>query len=105
MQKNKYKQIVTPELQDQTLFQLSQLRNFVDSSIYEVVLKNYKDDKEKIKFMLDTLFNIRYFVLTATSSNSLRVNLLNEFEKIENEEKASESLGNVQEKSENQEGW
>ena len=33
MQKNKYKEIVEPELQDQTLFQLTQLKNFVDASI------------------------------------------------------------------------
>lgn len=101
MQKNKYKEIVKPELQDQTLFQLSQLKNFVDASIYNIASNNYENDKKKIEYMLDTLFNIRDFVLTATNSNSLRNNLIKAFEEADNKEKVDEAMGNDQEKTEN----
>ena len=101
MQKNKYKEIVEPELQDQTLFQLTQLKNFVDASIYNIASNDFEDDKQKIKYMLDALFNIRDFVLTATNSNSLRNSLIKAFEEADNEEKIKEALGNDQNKSEN----
>ena len=83
--KDLFKQAVQPVMQKQTLFQLSQLKSFVDSSLKEALSQNFKSDADKIKYLLDTLYNIRDFVLTQTTENSLRIRLVQEFQKIEEE--------------------
>ena len=103
MKSEKYKQIVKPELNEQTLFQLSQLKSFVDTSIYQSITNDFENDKAKIKYLSETLFNIRDFVLTATNSNTLRINMLQAFEAIDIEEKKETSMGNEQEKLKNPE--
>ena len=81
--KDLFKHAVQPVLQKQTLFQLSQLKLFVDSSLTETLTKNFENDTDKIKYLLDTLYNIRDFVLSQTVENSLRLKLMQEFHKIE----------------------
>ena len=81
--KDLFKQTVQPVLQKQTLFQLSQLKSFVDSSLTATLTKNFENDTDKIKYLLDTLYNIRDFVLSQTVENSLRLKLMQEFHKIE----------------------
>ena len=83
--KDLFKQAVQPVMQKQTLFQLSQLKSFVDGTLKEAVSQNFKSDADKIKYLLDTLYNIRDFVLAQTTENSLRVRLIQEFQKIEKE--------------------
>ena len=81
--KDLFKHAVQPVLQKQTLFQLNQLKSFVDSSLTETLAKNFENDEDKIKYLLDTLYSIRDFVLSQTVENSLRLKLMQEFHKIE----------------------
>ena len=81
--KDLFKHVVQPVLQKQTLFQLNQLKSFVDSSLTETLAKNFENDEDKIKYLLDTLYSIRDFVLAQTTENSLRLRLMQEFHKIE----------------------
>jgi hypothetical protein len=83
--KDLFKQAVQPVMQKQTLFQLNQLKSFVDDTLKEVVSQNFKSDADKIKYLLNTLYNIRDFILAQTTENSLRVRLIQEFQKIEEE--------------------
>lgn len=90
--KEKLKRVIQPILQNQTLYQLNQMKNFVDNSLREVTSKNFESDADKIKYLLNTLYDIRDFVLSQTNENSLRLKLIQEFNKIEEEE----ILGNSQ---------
>ena len=65
--KDLFKHVVQPVLQKQTLFQLNQLKSFVDSSLTETLAKNFENDEDKIKYLLDTLYSIRE--LEATLGN------------------------------------
>ena len=94
--KDLFKHVVQPVLQKQTLFQLNQLKSFVDSSLTETLAKNFENDEDKIKYLLDTLYSIRDFVLAQTTENSLRLRLMQEFHKIELET----TLGNDQQQQE-----
>ena len=90
--KDKFKNITMPVMEKQTLFQLSQLKTFVDTSLKDVASKKFETEEAKIKYLLDTLYNIRDFVLSQTVENSLRLSLIQQFNKIEEEE----ILGNSQ---------
>lgn len=94
--KDLFKQAVQPVMQKQTLFQLNQLKSFVDGTLKEAVSQNFKSDADKIKYLLDTLYNIRDFVLAQTTENSLRLRLIQEFQKIEEET----MMGNSQQRQE-----
>ena len=83
--KDLFKKAVQPVMKKQTLFQLSQLKTFVDGALKEALSKNFKNDADKIKYLLGTLYNIRDFVLTQATENSLRIRLIQEFQKIEDE--------------------
>ena len=94
--KEKIREIINPVLQQQTLFQLSQVKKFVDVSLREATSKNFENESDKIKYLLDTLYNIRDFVLAQTTENSVRISLINQFKKIEEEE----IMGNLQKQQE-----
>ena len=94
--KEKIREIINPVLQQQTLFQLSQVKKFVDVSLKEATSKNFENESDKIKYLLDTLYNIRDFVLAQTTENSVRISLINQFKKIEEEE----IMGNLQKQQE-----
>ena len=83
--KDKIISVTRPILQQQTLFQLNQLKSFIDTSLKEATSKNFDNESEKIKYLLDTLYNIRDFVLTQTVENSLRASLIKQFDAIEQE--------------------
>ena len=94
--KDLFKKAVQPVMKKQTLFQLSQLKTFVDGALKEALSKNFKNDADKIKYLLGTLYNIRDFVLTQATENSLRIRLIQEFQKIEDEA----VMGNSQQRQE-----
>jgi hypothetical protein len=94
--KDLFKQAVQPVMQKQTLFQLSQLKSFVDGTLKGAVSQNFKSDADKIKYLLDTLYSIRDFVLAQTTENSFRQRLMLEFQKIEEET----MMGNSQQRQE-----
>jgi hypothetical protein len=95
--KERLQQVLQPVLQNQTLYQLNQMKNFVDNSLREVASRNFENDADKIKYLLNTLYDIRDFVLSQTNENSLRLKLIQQFDKIEEEE----ILGNSQQQEEN----
>ena len=82
----KLKQVVAPRLSQETLVQLNQMKTFVDASLKEVCSQSFESEADKIKYLLNTLYNIRDFVLTQTTDNSLRISLIQQFQKIEEEE-------------------
>lgn len=82
---HKIKEATLPKLQSETLHQLTQLKIFVDAHIRTVSSKNFENDEQKIKYLIDVLHDIRDFVLTQTVENSVRINLIQQFETIENE--------------------
>ena len=90
--KERLRQALQPVLQNQTLYQLNQMKSFIDSSLKDVASKNFENDADKIKYLLNALYDIRDFVLNQTHENSVRLNLIKQFDKIEEEE----ILGNSQ---------
>ena len=89
---DKLRLVLEPVLQQQTLYQLGQMKAFVDNSLREVASKRFENDADKIKYLLNTLYDIRDFVLSQTNENSVRLKLIQQFKKIEEEE----ILGNSQ---------
>lgn len=85
MQKEQFVNLIKPKLEKQTLFQFSQMKSFVDHALKEVVAKNFDNEEAKIKYLLDTLYNIRDFALALNNENSLRLSLIQQMEKIEKE--------------------
>ena len=104
--KAKIRELINPIMQKQTLQQLNQMKLFVDTSLKEAASKNFDSETEKIKYLLDTLYNIRDFVLAQTTENSVRMNLIKQFNKIEEEQimgndqqlQSKESLKKTEEK-------
>ena len=94
--REKIKKALQPNLEQQTLYQLNQMKVFVDNSLREVASKNFESDAEKIKYLLNTLYDIRDFVLNQTNENSLRLSLIELIIRIEEEE----ALGNLQKQQE-----
>ena len=90
--KEKFKDITQPVLEKQTLYQLTQMKTFVDTSLKEVASLNFESDKDKIKYLLNSLYKIRDFVLSTTTENSVRLALLKSFDALEEEER----LGNLE---------
>ena len=84
--REKLRKALKPVLQQQTLYQLNQMKTFIDASLKEVVSKNFKNESDKIQYLLGTLYNIRDFVLSQTNENSVRLSLIKEFDRIEEEE-------------------
>ena len=103
-----FKKITEPRLEKQTLYQLTQMKSFIDTRLKECLSKNFDTDSEKIQYLLNVLYDIRDFVLSQTIENSVRISLLSQFEQIENQIKVgndqknleSESLEKVEEKLE-----
>ena len=92
MNKEKFLQLIKPTLEKQTLYQCSQMKSFVDSSLKEVASKEFSNDQEKIKYLIETLHSIRDFTLALTTENSLRQNLITQFQKLEQEAEAGNVL-------------
>ena len=98
MLKQKFKEVTEPKMSQQTLYQLTQLKTFVDSSLMDFGSKKFENESDKIKYLLDTLQNIRDFVLSQTTENSVRISLIKQFNKIEEEVKLGNSSSEQEEK-------
>lgn len=88
--KEKFKKAAMPKLNEQTMYQLNQIKAFVDNSLITVLSNQYKNDTEKIADLGKTLYNIRDFIMSATNENSVRIDLIKAFNQIE----SFEALGN-----------
>ena len=98
----KIKQASAPVLSKQTLQQFSQLKQFIDSNLKEAMSKNFETDEEKVKYLHNTLLDLRDFMLAQITENSLRINLINQFNQIEAEELEGNSHSSLEEKLLNQ---
>lgn len=101
MTKEKFIDIIKPTLEKQTLYQFNQMKSFIDSSLKEVSSKNFENDTEKIKYLIETLHSIRDFSLALTTENSLRLGLMNQFNKMQEELEMGNGT-NEQEKNQGQ---
>lgn len=100
--KQQYIDLIKPGLTQQTLYQLSQLKMFVDASLKETVSRDFETEADKIKHLLGTLHDIRDFVLSQTIENSVRLKLLAQINQLEEEELLGNSQAPQEEKSSNQ---
>lgn len=100
MTKEKFIDIIKPTLEKQTLYQFNQMKSFVDNSLKEVASKQFETDSDKIKYLVETLHNIRDFTIALTTENSLRVGLVNQFNKMQEEIEMGNDTGVQAQKSE-----
>lgn len=100
MTKENFINIIKPTLEKQTLYQFNQMKTFVDNSLKEVASRQFETDAEKIKYLVETLHNIRDFSISLTTENSLRINLVNQFNKIQKEIEMGNDTDEQQKKSE-----
>ena len=100
--KQQYIDLIKPGLTQQTLYQLSQLKMFVDASLKETVSRDFETEADKIKHLLGTLHDIRDFVLSQTIENSVRLKLIAQINQLEEEELLGNSQAPQEEKSSNQ---
>ena len=98
MLKEKIIQVTQPLLQQETLIELNKLKVFVDASLKECLSKNFDDEKQKSKYLLESLYQIRDFVISRTVENSVRQSLILEFQKIESEIELGNELQQQEEK-------
>ena len=96
MLKEKIVKATQPLLQQETLFELNKLKSFIDASLKECLSKNFQNESDKVNYLLESLYQIRDFVVSQTIENSVRQNLILEFQKIEKEIE----LGNVSQQQE-----
>jgi hypothetical protein len=86
-----FKKATEPKLEAQTLFQLTQMKAFVDASLKNCISQNFENDTQKIQYLLGVLYDIRDFVLSQTTENSL----IEQFNEIENQAKMGNDLLNL----------
>ena len=92
MSKEKLISVVIPKQHPKTITHCIQLKNFVDASIKEAI--NQKDE-EKAVYLFKVLFQVRDYLFAEISENSLRIQIIEEMRRLEEEERqAKESLGN-----------
>jgi hypothetical protein len=98
MLKEKIIQVTQPLLQQETLIELNKLKVFVDASLKECLTQNFDDEKQKSKYLLESLYQIRDFVISRAVENSVRQSLILEFQKIESEIELGNELQQQEEK-------
>ena len=101
MTKESFINIIKPTLEKQTLYQFNQMKSFVDNSLKEVASRQFETDADKIKYLIETLHNIRDFTIALTTENSLRTALVNQFNKMQEEIELGNG-GDAQEKKSGQ---
>ena len=99
MVKQKIKDATMPKLESQTIYQLTQMKSFVDSSLKEAASQSFESQEAKIKYLLESLYTIRDFVISQTTENSLRIALIQQFAQIEQEEILGNDSQQQEEKS------
>ncbi len=85
-QREKYVQSVTPKINEQTLAQFTQLKNFIDACLNEAVVKNFENSEEKSKYLLKTLYQVRDYLFSEINESNVRINILTDFRRIDQED-------------------
>lgn len=92
MSKEKLVNAVIPRQHPKTIAHFTQLKNFVDASIKEAI--NQKDE-DKVVYLAKALFQVRDYLFAEINENSLRIQMIEEFQKLEEEAaQVKETLGN-----------
>ena len=94
---DKMKKLSSPTLNQETLQQFSQLKSFIDANLKEIVSKNFESDEEKVKYLHNVLLDLRDFMLTQINDNSFRIRLMQQFNKLEEEELLGNYAGSPEE--------
>ena len=98
VKEKEFKKLISPVVENQTLYQLNQMKIFIDNALKETASKNFSSDQEKIKYLIETLHNIRDFSLALTTENSVRLRIMSEFKMLEEKAKLGNDLGDQKEK-------
>ena len=96
MSDKKTRDIVAPILHEQTLYQLQQIKIFVDKALSDIAVTTFENETEKITYLLNVLYGIRDFVFSQTVENSVRVNLTNKIKILEEEISAGNDIEQVE---------
>ena len=96
MTREKFIQIIEPTVEQHSLLQFDQLKAFVDNSLKEVASKNFESAEDKIRYLIGSLQSIRDFSVALTTENSMRLSMIKQFNKLEEEL----TLGNESNKQE-----
>jgi hypothetical protein len=92
MSKERLVNAVIPRQHPKTIAHFTQLKNFVDASIKEAI--NQKDE-DKVSYLSKALFQVRDYLFAEINENALRIQIIEEFQRLEAEEaQAKEVLGN-----------
>lgn len=88
---NSIDNIIKPRFNDQTIYQLNQIKIFIDTALKESCSHDFKSSSQKIDHLLNTLYNIRDFITTQTHDNEVRSTILKQLKDLELEESSNES--------------
>lgn len=84
---------INSNLSQEGVYQISQIKNFVDRSLKTFSVADFNNDKEKIQYLITALHDLRDFTTGKLLEDNLRKSLINDIIKIENEiELGNESL-------------
>ena len=110
-EKQAYMNAIAPRLNTQTLQQFSQLRVFIDDALKTALAENFESQEKRTDYLVSALYQIRDYLFTQIKDNSFRMEMIENFKKIEeeiimqeqlvgNESLESERLENQEEKLE-----
>lgn len=81
---SEFKQAITASLaENQGQKKLVQIKNFLNDAITDVIAKEFSSQDEKIKHLLNTLLNLRDYLTSENTENSLKLTLLSVYNQIE----------------------
>lgn len=69
-------------MSEKEIKKMIQIKSFLDSSLKEVLTKNFSDDNEKISFLVQILFQTRDYLIAENIENSFKTSLLKMFNQI-----------------------
>ena len=58
--------IIRSNFSKETIFQLTQIKNFIDSSLKDFACKTFNKEEEKIRYLIESLHNIKDFTVVVT---------------------------------------
>jgi adenosyl cobinamide kinase/adenosyl cobinamide phosphate guanylyltransferase len=88
--------LIRSQIPEQTIFQLTQVKTFIDNSLKEILCRSFEKEEDKIKYLIEILQNLRDFTVVITNEDTVRNNIVKQIMKSNNEIK----LGNESEQQE-----
>ena len=90
--------IIRSNFSKETIFQLTQIKNFIDSSLKDFACKTFNKEEDKIRYLIESLHNIKDFTVVVTNEDAVRNNILNQIHKINQETELGNELEKQKEK-------